>query len=556
MKKNKAKKRAIALLLTVIMMLGLSGVVLAANPTWPAEWDSATSTGSLEIIKTAEDGTTTLSGAEYTLYRIAVIDVSTSTAQMSYTSLISGLTINTGTRAADITPEMLATLPSTEEYNTGINSSGSGTVTNDDGKVTFSNLPFGVYLVKEIKVPAGVTVSHDFLISVPMTVTDSTGNQTWQKDNLKATPKNSVFSGSIKKTVDTTSAETNIVVDADGNNTVDIGADINYKIEVNTPADFFGTGTNAKTYTQFDIFDDADTALTVDTTSIQVAINGTAVKEVGAAGTDPVGYKLNDSTTGEFTINLVKEDTSTSPSTFTPYYNGLAAGSKVVITYTAFVNTSAMPGVAISNDVKIKYQYTGGTPGEKDPDTEPEPDVYTYSHAILKVGDSDVALGHDDAAAANIKAGAKFVARNAAGKYLYYNKSTNAASAADDYWEWVTLQDNATVFQSGFAAPLATMSKDGYIELIGLAAGTYTLTEIEAPDGYSLLKTPVSIDIDKNSTDIQKIGNFTTKIINVTGFTLPGTGGAGIYIFIIGGVVLIGAALILYGKTRRKRKNI
>jgi len=562
MKRQKLMKRAFALLLTVVMLLGLSSAVFASetnqvsevNPVWPG-WDSAKDRGSLQVVKTAEDGTTKLEGAKYVLYKVADINVSSSSGQISYSPTTS-VAVNSSTTAAQFTEAVLsaAGLTPIEGVNTDAT---AGNKTGTDGVLNFTDLNFGVYLVKETVTPEGVTASHDFLISIPMSVPDTddmdgdgnTTEQTWIKE-ITATPKNAVFDGDIEKTVDT-SASSNVVVDAGGNNTIDIGANLSYKIEVDMPSDFYG-GTNAKTYTQFDIFDKADAALTVDTSTIKVTIDGTEVKEASAAGANPMGYKLDAGTSGEFTISLVNQNTSTNPSTYAPYYTGLSAGSKVVVTYNAFVNTSATPGVAINNDAEINYQYDGGNPGIKEPG--PEPEIYTYSHAILKVNDNDAALGHDDDVAANIKAGAKFVVKNADNKYLHYNKGANDADAADDYWEWVALQADATVFESGFAAPLAT-AKDGYIELIGLADGTYTLIEIEAPEGYSLLKAPVSIDVDDASTVTQKNGSYTTKIVNVAGFTLPGTGGAGIYIFIVAGIALIGAALVLYGKTRRSKKD-
>ena len=39
---------------------------------------------------------------------------------------------------------------------------------------------------------------------------------------------------------------------------------------------------------------------------------------------------------------------------------------------------------------------------------------------------------------------------------------------------------------------------------------------------------------------------------NTKGFTLPTTGGMGTYIFTIGGVLLIGAAVVLFIRSRKK----
>ena len=105
----------------------------------------------------------------------------------------------------------------------------------------------------------------------------------------------------------------------------------------------------------------------------------------------------------------------------------------------------------------------------------------------------------------------------------------------------------------------------GYnLHLNGLAAGTYYLVEREAPEGYNKLAAPVKITITEGGetnvdgwTISKEDGSAETdKIIdieNTTGTILPGTGGMGTVIFTVAGIVLIlgvGASFVI---SRRKR---
>ena len=89
--------------------------------------------------------------------------------------------------------------------------------------------------------------------------------------------------------------------------------------------------------------------------------------------------------------------------------------------------------------------------------------------------------------------------------------------------------------------------------------GTYVLTEIGAPDGYSVNKTNWTITIQSGNVTIS--GERSTKIGNVLTFyykntplyELPSAGGPGIYWYTIGGMLLmIAGTLVLYKNKRRE----
>lgn len=89
--------------------------------------------------------------------------------------------------------------------------------------------------------------------------------------------------------------------------------------------------------------------------------------------------------------------------------------------------------------------------------------------------------------------------------------------------------------------------------------GTYVLTEIGAPDGYSVNKTNWTITIQSGNVTISgetptKIGNVLTFYYKNTPFyELPSAGGPGIYWYTIGGMLLmIAGTLVLYKNKRRE----
>ena len=129
-----------------------------------------------------------------------------------------------------------------------------------------------------------------------------------------------------------------------------------------------------------------------------------------------------------------------------------------------------------------------------------------------------------------------------------------------------------------------TSAADGTFKIAGLDDGTYYLREIQAPNGYNLLENDVELVIaadtangqDWNSgiaTDALKgltitvdngaaqNGDLDTGIVNVTvennrGATLPETGGMGTTLFyIIGGLLVVGAGILLVVRIRMKAHN-
>ena len=138
------------------------------------------------------------------------------------------------------------------------------------------------------------------------------------------------------------------------------------------------------------------------------------------------------------------------------------------------------------------------------------------------------------------------------------NKPTHIRDTVVEYLE-----------QEGEVKVKAYVGQDGKVTFTGLAAGEYTLTESVTPDGYNTIapikfKITCTFDTDgkpifavEGTDKITVLGsgeNANTlygQIVNVSGTTLPSTGGIGTTLFyIFGGLMFVGAAVLLITKKR------
>ena len=108
------------------------------------------------------------------------------------------------------------------------------------------------------------------------------------------------------------------------------------------------------------------------------------------------------------------------------------------------------------------------------------------------------------------------------------------------------------------------VNADGTLNLEGLGAGTYTITETVVPQGYTAAApTTVIITFDNDTKAFTATVNgtavtadattnlFPMDVINIAGHTLPSTGGIGTTIFyVVGAILVIGAGVVLI--TRRR----
>lgn len=106
------------------------------------------------------------------------------------------------------------------------------------------------------------------------------------------------------------------------------------------------------------------------------------------------------------------------------------------------------------------------------------------------------------------------------------------------------------------------VDENGLVKFTGLGAGTYTITETVTPQGYNTIdpiEFSISFDADNkifesDNTKVMVIGATNTlysQITNVSGSTLPSTGGTGTTLFYIFGSILFVSAVVLLVTKKR-----
>lgn len=284
-------------------------------------------------------------------------------------------------------------------------------------------------------------------------------------------------------------------------------------------------------------------------------------------------------------------------------------GAKIVITYSATLNQDAIIGSAgnenkvyltYSNDPNYTYQ------GDDEPDPNdpvgitPESKTYTYTTGIdlFKVDEKGALL-----------TGAKFSISGERVKTVLVNSEIFKEDVNGTYWrlkdgtyttEVPTITGDQTdnsdaydsttlkyskveeVTQQTVTEPVELegwVDKNGHITFDGLAAGTYTITEMVAPDGYNLLDGPIVIQIDweapvtlgqdctwtvnqagsnelGDKASVDTDGTIAVTVQNERGSLLPSTGGMGTTMFyVVGGVLVAGAAVAYVVKRRMSANN-
>ena len=245
------------------------------------------------------------------------------------------------------------------------------------------------------------------------------------------------------------------------------------------------------------------------------------------------GNVLNDS--DDYTVTKPGADGCTFDVTFKDsFLNKLGANDKIEVTYSATVNDNAVVKDPMTNKTHLTY-------GDKNTETnKPETTTKTFGIPVFKYTNVNTPL-----------AGAEFILSTDPNcvddtKNLKFTKNTEGKYRYDKTGS-ITL----TSLDKG--------RDKGRIDVEGLKAGTYYLKETKAPDGYNLLKKPVTITIDSEGKiyvdGSGEVNNGDVRVQNNSGTLLPNTGGVGTtMIYLIGGVLVLGSGVVLATKRRVKNK--
>ena len=247
------------------------------------------------------------------------------------------------------------------------------------------------------------------------------------------------------------------------------------------------------------------------------------------------GNVLNDSDDYDYTVTKPGADGCTFDVTFKDsFLNKLGANDKIEVTYSATVNDNAVVKDPMTNKTHLTY-------GDKNTETnKPETTTKTFGIPVFKYTNVNTPL-----------AGAEFILSTDPNcvddtKNLKFTKNTEGKYRYDK-----TGSTTLTSLDKG--------RDKGRIDVEGLKAGTYYLKETKAPDGYNLLKKPVTITIDSEGKiyvdGSGEVNNGDVRVQNNSGTLLPNTGGVGTtMIYLIGGVLVLGSGVVLATKRRVKNK--
>lgn len=435
----------------------------------------------------------------------------------------------------------------------------------EGGNYVIEGLPAGYYLVKDsLQEDDNQTgqVLSDYIVQV--------------LGNVTMDPKDSDIPTVLKKVYD----EEFAVNDEEGTygtgyNDVadwDIGDRVPFKLIAAVPQ-------NIDSYEEYTfIFHDTLSAgLTLDRDSLHVYVTETTDANINEF--DPQAATL-------YTVSEVAEN-----GTFTVTIPNIKAldshdhpANYIIVAYDAFLNENAEIGLD-GNPNSVSLEFSNDPNGEGTGRTEEDTViVFTYELDGTKVDGADVDTKLE---------GAQFVLLNGGGTRAARVDETGKLTGwvePDDIKEGLTGTNDREkmneLTNEDFAnAGLAiTSAADGTFKIAGLDDGTYFLREIQAPNGYNLLEGDVQLVItattangqDWNSgiaTDALKgltitvdngaaqNGDLDTGIVNVTvennrGATLPETGGMGTTLFyIIGGLLVVGAGILLVVRIRMKAHN-
>ncbi len=423
-----------------------------------------------------------------------------------------------------------------------------------------ADLPVGAYLV--IPSCEGMTFLN-MLVSVDTSGTTQTGADQWE---LKA--KGAVLKGKTlsidKKITGKNGSDPVKIENGKTTETAQIGDTIHYTIVAQVP--HYPDNSTVKTFKVVD----TPTNLSILTDSISVYGVDAENAETEIAKDSYVVSKA--STNGPVTIDFSSIYNGT-------FYNTTAKSwpyVSVKITYTAVVTEDAKMGVdGNPNTAKLIYRIDTQ---EKDIPS-PKTTVFTYGLNVVKLE------AGTEAEVKKLTNAVFQISRDGTTTPLYFKDNQDGS--------YTLAQDQTTAASTtGYTKDLKTQG-DGSFWLKGLDAGVgYSLKEVKAPSGYSVNTDTLTIHLTAETNQVDS--TYTGILQEVTGkeknkngqeiattdagswkyglldadkakaavsltdtklFELPATGGKGTDGFARNGILLLTAAALVYGISRRKTQD-
>lgn len=580
-------------------------------------------------------GGTPVAGATFSAYHILDFDGKTYTVNSNFTNQVDVSDIvNTsakqaGTLSYGSTNKLEAQISKLQNYiKTKPVTATASKVTDSNGALTIDNLELGVYLVQETNVPQGYTVSTQaFLVAIPtwnQEANDGAGEWVYE---VQAKPKDELLQ--VDKEI------------KDGENSTDadsysVGDNIPYTVTAKIPnygmsADYPNLTvtenlllhypetngiTSIDKYNALNLtFTDTMTkGLTLNLNSLKVEVlnadgtvkttltKGNTLAELESfttTGTDDaerVATKTTVAGGADYTATETKGTDDSTTMTVTVAWNSVDPyqGDKIRLTYTAQLNDDAV--IKDPNKNTVTYAFANdpqSATGEPDDPTKTtttdETEVYTYQMELTKTFNDKNQPESGKASAVEFELYVQGettplnVIKVADGQYTIWTgaveKDANGTLQAVDI-----VNDQAGVAQKTYVGAVATAlhpDDNGKLTVKGFKAGTYELKETKSVQGYTLLASPLTIQVEEvtDASTGAVTGSVTAYTVNSDGkkdelaqnaesgifqltvnnaknqFNLPQTGGRGLWMFTIGGGILMAGAIIIFSVLHKKKSK-
>ena len=429
------------------------------------------------------------------------------------------------------------------------------------GHTSASNMEQGLYLVVETRGPENVTSTcNPFFVSLPMTTVD--GGE-WIYD-IVTYPKNQTGNPDLSKTVreakNSTGKHNGSLTDiTDGfehTATASVGDVVDYQILSTLPT----ITSKASSLSEYTYVDTMSRGIRYNKQDVVIEFfkDAGCTDKITTWGEDSGKFTVvYDDTQNSMTIKMTEAGLSEINESEGVYVDSVKRGYSdcaMRITYAATLTADAKMGDADNpNEVVLTWKRTNTTYYDT---LEDCCHVYTYGVDILK--------------------------QFSDGKGNIQNVKFNLHNDTDNCYIIADLKDGV-YYAKGFAAKKADATtfvpnSSGHIVVKGLEDDAYSLTEIATDKGYVHLKDSVKIVImtsengqcekcgtalltasatvngkDASMTDGNAIVPLT--VVNNPGFDLPKTGGYGVWMYTVGGVLLLGAAAFIVIRSRKQHES-
>lgn len=336
--------------------------------------------------------------------------------------------------------------------------------------------------------------------------------------------------------------------DSDANDPSNDAPDTSADYDIGDSVPFVLTGTVAENFDLFVdvpykfIFHDTEDAGLTFNNDISVTVDGTAV--------DGSAYRVVlDPGEGE-TFQVIFDDLR--------QVSGVHAGSVIEITYSCTLNENAVIG-STGNKNTMHLEYSNNPYDSNETGNTPDKTVivFTYKVEINKVDGENQPL-----------AGAGFALYKLDTNYTGDDGLTNEDGTKNNVLGDKIYNKLVKMYNADAATTMFSFE--------GIDDGEYLLVETETPDGYNSIDpvafkvtathsgtqltdlngNPIEGTVELTFTSDAGTGAIATDVVNKSGSLLPSTGGIGTTMFyIIGGVLIVGACVVLFARKTMKNEK-